>query len=508
MKIRPILKNGALCLAFSITLFGVGQAGRSPYDWALIQLDYSRKEKVEQLRRFGNRIQALAANAAADPTVVNFFDINRQYASALKEGSPPEALTAKVQELRQEFNRYYIENYFAFYDILFIDPRGFVFYTIRKEADWNHLLLEGPLARGALAECIRRNPTEEVFIDFHDYGPSSEPAAFFVQPILQNGTPIGWLALQCAIGKVNSLFVSTQDLGQTGEMFLVNEEGFLLTESYFEGVSTILKKKLDDRNIQAKFQEKVGHRTVTDYRGATALTSFEVFEFKGVRWLIVAKIDQDEVTTGHYGRHRRYYAERLLAALNPTPPRAMQPVTPEPDRTILRIDMDEFLIARNGEILETFGISTCTGLLMALPGRFAYLAHVSPKDKVYGSEDTDLLGQMTKKATSFDIYPFEKHRLRFWVVANHLESLPGIIDSLVGEGFLLSQIRFLYNPQSSRATVTYDYREDALQITWKMPDSSEGAIWGHRMEDSINVGMVIQTIVQAEEKKLDMRVLE
>jgi len=508
MKISTFLQTGALCLVFSIGLPGFGKAERSPYDWALIQLDYSRQEKVEQLRRFCNRIESLATEAASDLTVVSFFDINRQYANALEEGSPPEALTAKVQELRQEFNQYYIENYFAFYDILFIDLQGHVFYTIRKESDWNRHLLEGPLSGGALAECIRRNPSEKVFIDFHEYGPSSEPAAFFVQPIHQSGTPIGWLALQCAIGKVNSLFASTQDLGQTGEMFLVNEDGFLLTESYFEGASTILKKKLDDRNIQAKFQEKVGHRTVTDYRGATALTSFEVFEFAGVRWLIVAKIDQDEVTTGHYSMHRRYYAERLLSALVPVVPRPMQPMMPEPDRTILRIDMDEFLIARNGEILETFGISTCTGLLMAFPGRFAYLAHVSPKDKVYGSEDTDLLGQMTKKVTSFDIYPFEKHRLRFWVVANHLDSLPNIIDGLVEEGFLLSQIRFLYNPRSSRATVTYDYREDALQITWKMPDSNESAIWGNGMEDSINTGMMIQTIVQAEEKKLEMQVVE
>ena len=36
------------------------QADKSPYDWAFIQLDYIKQEKVDQLERFTKKIHALS----------------------------------------------------------------------------------------------------------------------------------------------------------------------------------------------------------------------------------------------------------------------------------------------------------------------------------------------------------------------------------------------------------------------------------------------------------------
>jgi hypothetical protein len=478
-------------------LSSVTWAGRTPYEWALIRLDYARQEKVTQLQNFCNRLHALALDAVEDRFVLACFDINRQYAHAAEKGPVPESLVQRVQELRDGFNAYYIQKYFAFYDILFVNRDGRVFYTVRKEDDLCSNLLENQEAPEALKQALRTVPAEEGFVDFRNYGPSSKPAAFFVEPVHRDGDHVGWVILQCAISKINTLLAWTDDLGQTGETFLVNQEGYMLTESNFTGASTILKKRLDDRNVQEKFSDGRGHRMVTDYRGRTALTSFEVVEFLGTQWLVVAKMDVDEVITDHYIQHRRYYADRLLSFLREEPAAPLRPSVKPTVRETLRIDMDEFLWADHEERLHTFGISTCTGLLAAYPGKLAYLAHVSPKDKLYGAPETNLLAPMIKRIKSFDVYRCERYRVTYVVVANHLRTLLPIIDKLVDEGFFLSQVHLLYRPDAESATVSYDYPDDSLIVTWRFPAATPTENM-HQLEDASNIGQILRGIMQSE----------
>ncbi len=492
--------------AFSITIFLTvwmtlisipAWADRTPYDWALIQLDYVRQEKLNQLERFTQRIHTLAREAGKDQTVVSFFEMNRHYYNAGKSQLPPAALSDDVEKMRHHFNGYYLSNYFVFYDILFVDMEGSVFYTLRKENDTHINLMDKKQSLGFLSDAFKSKPDNEVFIDFYEYGPSSEPAAFFIEPVKKQGVKVGWIILQCPINKLNSIFAATDDLGQTGETFLVNKNGLMLTESYFKGQSTILKEHLDDRNIKVKFQDKKGHRVVTDYRGVKALSSFEVFEFLGTRWLVVAKIDKDEITTDHYKRYNKYYGDKLLKYLNISPlPQSSKSVL-QGNPGALRVDMDEFLKARNNEILETWGVSTCTALVAAFPKKFGYLAHISPIDRVYNKNDTNLVSQITKKIKSFDIYSFERRNVVFTVVATHLDSLSNIINLLVEDGFFLSQIRVSYNSHARSAAIVYDYGKDDLTITWTM-NSGEGESVVHGLKDTMNVGMIIEKIMSNE----------
>ena len=509
MRIRntwSFLISGLNSRSFLATVLLVGlvcsppvRAEKSPRDWALIQLDYARQEKVTQLRSLCDRLHALARQAADDPFVMACFDINLQYAEAIAQGPTPDRLTERVTELRDGFNDYYIQNYFAFYDILFVNTDGEVFYTIRKEFDLHATMAQTDPASSTLARCLKAVPQDEAFIDFHHYCPSAKPAAFFVEPMHKDGTLVGWIVLQYAINKVNALLAWTDDLGQTGETFLVNQEGYMLTESNFEGASTILKKRLDDRNVQAKFAEKQGHRVVTDYRGRTALTSFEVVEFLGTPWLVVAKMDTDEIVTEHYLQHGRYYADKLLAFLDAAPVPPLRDFVMPPARETLRIDMDEFLKAENGERLHTFGVSTCTGVLATYPGRFAYLAHVSPRDKVYGSDGTNLLGPLIKRIKGFDIYRCERRRVVFVVVATHYNALLPIVTKLVEEGFLLSQIRVMYNPTAASAAISYDCPQNSLVVTWRAAGHPNDKRV-HIMEDAANVGEIIERVMNAEDQ--------
>lgn len=484
-----------VCIVFPV------HANKGVYDWAFVKLDYARQEKVQQLNNFCNRIHELALQASGDPLVIACFDINLQFSRAETGGKVPEALGSKVTALRKSFNKYYIENFFAFYDIMFVSRDGYVFFSMRKESNLNTNLIKGSLAGTDLSLCLDKNPQKEAFVDFQYWAPSSEPASFFVEPVYKDGVHTGWIILQCAINKFNTILAWTEDLGQTGETFLVNRNGYMLTESNFKGSSTILEKRLDDRNIQTKFAEKKGHRTVTDYRGCIAFSSFEVVNFLGTHWLVVAKVDRDEIITQHYEQHRRFYADKLLGYLEKTEAPPLRNAQHRTEGPTLRIDMDEFLKANRGESVHTFGVSTCTGLLAAYPGKFAYMAHISSKDRIYGAGETNLLGQILKKIKSFDVYRCERRNVVFIFVATHLKSLLATVDKLVEEGFLLSQIRVLYNPQAGSVAISYDYKVDDMNVSWNLENNSSGRNC-HIMEDTRNVGEIIRLVMQSEERTL------
>jgi len=477
-------------LALAI-LTAAARADQSPYEWAFVRLDYARQEKVEQLKRFCERVHDLAVQAREDEVLVKFFDVSQKCFTLAQEGTPPEDFIRKTTEFRKGFNEYYVENWLAFYDILFIDKQGRLFYSIRRESNFGRNIFQGELAQTPLSQCLRANPQEETFVDFHYYGVSDEPAAFFVEPVRKDGEQLGWLVLQCAINKVNSLFAGTEQLGETGETFLVNHGGYMLTESNFEGDSTILKMKLSSDNIRAKFDEKQGHRTVTDYRGFTALTSFEVVEFLGTRWLVVAKVDEAQVTTEHFMQHRKYYAEKVIHHLASLPVGGGKEPFATTGQKVIRVDMDEFVKANHGELLKTVGVSTCTAVIATYPGKFGYLAHISPLDKVYGTGATNLLGHITKKIKNYDIYKYERRRVRFVIVAKHFGSLTSILDKLVDEGFLLSQISVLYHPRTRCANVTYDYSRDHISVEWVL-DQTLANRCVHHAGDSHNLETIVK----------------
>ena len=489
--VGPGFALSALLVLASLAAAPTRAADLGPYEWALVRLDYARREKVEQLQRFCNRIHALADRAREDEVLVKFFEVNLKCFRLAQEGPPPDQVVRKTAAFRKVFNEYYIENWLAFYDILFIDKQGDIFYTIRRDSNFEKNLFVGDLSDTPLADCLRKAPQEETFIDFHYCNVSGEPAAFLVEAVHKDGKHLGWIVLQCAVNKINSLFAGTEKLGETGETFLVNHEGYMLTESNFEGDSTILKTRLSSDNIQAKFRERRGHRRVTDYRGFTALTSFTVVEFLGTQWLVVAKVDEAQITTEHFMQHRSYYGERIVQHLAGLPVGGSEASVETNARRIVRVDMDEFVKADHGEVLKTLGVSTCTAVIATYPGKFGYLAHVSPLDKIYGTDGTNLLGHITKKIKTYDVYKYERRHVRFVIIATHFNSLANAIDKLVDEGFLLSQISVLQHSRAKCANVTYDYSDDQISVEWVLEQASRNGCIYHG-DDAHNLETVVK----------------
>jgi hypothetical protein len=419
-----------------------------------------------------------AREGARDKILNTFFRAKEEYNKLLKEGSVPADIKQQIAELDELIQQHYIENYLRFYDILFIDTEGEIFHTIRKEKDYQANIFSGTLGKTALAEKMKARPSESL-VDFQFYEISGEPSAFFIEPAVEDDVRVGWFVFQFAVNKINRIFSSNAQLGTTGEVFLVNEEHYMLTDSRFMPESAILRQQLSDENIHSKFQEEKGHKIVIDYRGFRVLSSFEVFSFLDCRWLIIAKITEAEILTDYYSAYRDCLVSKVDEVFASRQP-GMLPYRPVKEHTI-DVDMDEFRRIDGKQVLYTHGVSSCTAVLISYPGQFAYLAHISNYDAVYGGTKTDLLDQMIDRITYLEISQSEKLNLRFTVVSPKPTAWKGILDILLKRGFLLHQVSFFGNDTARYANLAYYLASDSKLIIWKLSDES------FRSEDTENV---------------------
>lgn len=459
-------------------------------------LDKVRDNKKQQLLTYLNSISTNANAIKTDEYMLNCFNALNGFFKLQKKAPAPTELKEAMENLENCTREHYMRKYLAFKDILFINTDGDIFFTIRKEPDFQKNIFTGELSKTTLAKRLKES-TNTDFVDYEYYVASGEPAAFFVEPIISNGQPAGWLVLQCNLRKINAMFTQEEELGATGEVFLVNKEQTMLTDSRFFRETSILKRHLSPQNIASKFEEHKGHKTVRDYRGCRALSSFEVCTIKNTEWLLITKIDEDEIITDAYRKNKKNMLNSIEENLAQQKASYSNNICPEGNRQ--EVEIDSFCrTSDEGEILFTRGLSTCTGLIATYPGKFAYMTHLSNRDQSYGGKETDLTAHIIKRIKNFDIYKHERRNLQFTIVARHLESIGNLIDKLVDEGFFLSQINFIFNPDitSRYGNVTHDYTENSTTVTWVPTDNAKQPSKMQNTSDAVNIGTLAKTLTK------------
>ncbi|MBE0363242.1 methyl-accepting chemotaxis protein [Pseudoalteromonas ulvae UL12] len=202
------------------------------------------------------------------------------------------------------FNRFIDEH--GYYDFFIISPEGDVSYTVTKEADFNTNLITGPYKRSGLASLFNKvvQTRQYVIEDFSPYAPSNnEPAAFIGMPVLQQGRLIAVVALQLSIERINLLMQQRDGMGQTGETYLVGEDLRMRSDSYLDpiGHSVVASFAGDIKNNGVETQAVKLALTgisateiIIDYNGNPVLSAFTPIDVKGLRWVLLAEIDEAE----------------------------------------------------------------------------------------------------------------------------------------------------------------------------------------------------------------------
>lgn len=417
-------------------------------------------QRKNELKEYSKLIFAKVNELKKDELLNSFFYAKNEYWEIQKTTAIPQEVKNDIAELKQAVKTRYIKNYMSFYDLMFINLSGDVFYTVRQEEDYHKNIFEGTLAKTDLSKRLKKSGKES-FIDFKFYDVSGEPSAFFVEPVMKDDNLQGWMVVQFALNKINNIFLDHQELGKTGEVILVNKEHYMLTDSRFNPRSTVLRQKLSEENISSKFKEGKGRKEVIDYNGNKVYSVFEVVEFFGGKWLIICKITQAEVFTNYYKKYKSNTVGAIIERVS-NEKFINKSCRQYADKNRISVDMDEFCRIDSAGVLYTHGVSSCTGVIAVLPGKFAYMAHISPYDDIYGESRTDILSQILKRIDYYEVPEIDKQNIRFYILSQSSETVPNVIDKVLDTGYMLSNIYALTYPHKRYADIYYDFDKDCL----------------------------------------------
>ncbi|MFA5147299.1 MAG: ATP-binding protein [Candidatus Omnitrophota bacterium] len=144
---------------------------------------------------------------------------------------------------------------------------------------------------------------EGVYIkDAYFSGLAKMPLMAVAAPLLdsQTGKILGALEASVKLDELNAIVMERAGMGDTGEIYIINKDGYMITPSRFI-VNTFLKQKVDTENAKMALSHKTKEhvmsgdrmfRVFPDYRGVPVLGTHEYIP--RMRWGVLAEIDEEE----------------------------------------------------------------------------------------------------------------------------------------------------------------------------------------------------------------------
>ncbi len=126
-------------------------------------------------------------------------------------------------------------------------------------------------------------------------GEESIPSMFIGQPVVYQGEILAVLIAEFSSSELNKMMGMVDGLGQTGETYVVGNDYYFRTDSRFSAKSTVLTQKVETKATQKAFAGNSGTEVITDYRGNEVLSSYERLNVKGLNWVVITEIDEQEI---------------------------------------------------------------------------------------------------------------------------------------------------------------------------------------------------------------------
>lgn len=190
----------------------------------------------------------------------------------------------------------------GYYDFFLIDLDGNIVYSVEKESDFGTNLADGVYRETELASVFRQitrdGANDDVVLsDLGNYPPSGNAPAMFVGKLMRNanGESLGVLALQLPVEALADIMQFTSGMGDSGETYLVGGDFLMRSDSRFSETSTILKTAVETETVKRALAGQRGVDFSDDYRGVPVLSAYDYLDFNGIRWAVMAEIDEAEV---------------------------------------------------------------------------------------------------------------------------------------------------------------------------------------------------------------------
>lgn len=198
-----------------------------------------------------------------------------------------------------DFFRTLMENV-GLYDVILIDTQGNVIYTVEKEGDFATNILddatENPNLR-AIFETMMAPENEEAgtqFFDFQMYEISSAPAAFFSSLIKsRTGRVAAVMIYQIGSEQINHVLQARDGLGETGQTYLVGEDGTLRSDQISPFDGRVLDTQIYTPAVQAALSGETGSLVRETDQGLLH-ENYMPLSFHGHTWGLIAAQSQSE----------------------------------------------------------------------------------------------------------------------------------------------------------------------------------------------------------------------
>jgi methyl-accepting chemotaxis protein len=228
---------------------------------------------------------------------------------------------------------------FELADILLIDKKGNVVYTMAKKVDFAQNFKTSPLRNTNLGELYRQlmlshNEDPVIFKDYESYPADlGAPACFMGVPIYEprlnraeRGEKVGTLIFQVSNEKITNLLTNNlnwagESLGTTGEIAMVGPDYLLRNNTrrfledptfYYNNLlrstgdtavvekirrqkTTILLRKYQNQSSVQAINGKNGHFQTTDFLGSEVLDVYMPMNILGTRWAMICEMDGAEM---------------------------------------------------------------------------------------------------------------------------------------------------------------------------------------------------------------------
>jgi PAS domain S-box-containing protein len=217
--------------------------------------------------------------------------------AAITDAGDASSFTAKHRTTHERFLR--LLQIKELDDLLLVDSQGNVVYTVMKDMDFGSNLLSGSYSTSNAAKVFReavaaQPPWNQTLADMAQYGPTASPAMFMGQAVRNSyGTVVGVLMFRLNNDKLRDAANHIQDLGDTGEVYLVGPDATRRSQTRFAHGELITEKVTTEAATRstAGFSDSV---VAEDYKGDIAVSAYAPIDLMGVRWGIISKIDLSE----------------------------------------------------------------------------------------------------------------------------------------------------------------------------------------------------------------------
>ncbi|MFQ5688175.1 MAG: cache domain-containing protein [Candidatus Scalindua sp.] len=199
----------------------------------------------------------------------------------------------KIKSIYQPLMEYYVSAY-GYANIFFIDRDGSVIYSALQEDFSGTDLFVGEFKEHRIAKMFKMALEDVGFEDYYWNDKVNDFTAYFGAPVFEAESLLGVIVIEIPFAHLDTMLTQRAGMGQTGEMYLVGEDGLMRSNSRFSTKPTMRKREVNTEATKEAFEGYVGVRAIDDYRGVHVLSAYTPLNLNFINWALLVEIDEAE----------------------------------------------------------------------------------------------------------------------------------------------------------------------------------------------------------------------